>query len=232
MEPLAQLETAIAERHLLEHPFYKAWTDGTLPREALADYVRQYYAFETHLPRFFTALHARSDDAATRAALLANAWDEEHGENNHPELWLRFADALGVSRLSVADAKLHDATRALVATYREAAQRAPIACGIAALYAYEAQLPAIAEAKIAGLKAHYDVHGREGLSFFEVHRAVDVHHAAAERRLLEQSTASSDDSAVTLWASRALDAWWAFLDGVQDRSTAVPSLAGAPLQLP
>jgi pyrroloquinoline-quinone synthase len=214
------IDTRVAEHHLLKHPFYEAWTAGTLPREALLDYVRQYYAFESNLPRYLTALHARSESATVRAALLANAWDEEHGENNHPELWLRFAEALGLERSSVLEASLHDATKALVFTYREAAQKAPVEAGVAALYAYESQLPAVAEAKIAGLRKHYGVESRDGLAFFEVHRAVDVHHAAQGRRILEEAAAAQNGESAVFWAERALRAWWDFLSAVLPEKSA------------
>lgn len=210
------IDGRIAARHLLKHPFYEAWTAGTLPREALLDYVGQYYAFESNLPRFLTALHSRSESATVRAALLANAWDEEHGDANHPELWLRFADALGLERSKVVGANLHESTRALVDTYREAAGAAPVEAGVAALYAYESQLPAVADAKIAGLRAHYGVASRDGLAFFEVHRAIDVHHAAEERRILESAVADTGEKAqmTVEWTERALKAWWDFLSGV------------------
>src|SRR5580698_4964148 len=111
MTTMAEIDREIAERHLLTHPFYQAWTDGTLPRAALVDYARQYYAFESRLPRFLTALHARSEDRATRTALLSNAWDEEHGEQNHAELWLRFAESLGLSRDEVTGAVPNESTQ-------------------------------------------------------------------------------------------------------------------------
>jgi len=210
---MESIDARIAERHLLKHPFYRAWTAGTLPREALLDYAGQYYAFESKLPAFLKALAARTDSPATREALLANAWDEEHGANNHPELWLRFGEALGLPRSAIVGARLHATTQALVDTYREATEAAPAVAGVAALYAYESQLPAVAEAKIAGLKEHYGFGGsRDGLAFFEVHRTIDVHHAAEERRILEG--AGDSEAAAALWAGRALDAWWNFLRGV------------------
>jgi pyrroloquinoline-quinone synthase len=217
MASIAAVEQAIQARHLLKHPFYLAWTAGTLPRAALVDYARQYYAFESRLPRFLTALHARCEDADARASLLANAWDEEHGERNHPELWLRFAEALGVTRDEVQRATPHAATRKLLDVYGEAAGRAPVEAGVATLYAYESQLPAVAEAKIAGLKQHYGIGVGDGLAFFEVHRAVDVHHAGAERRILESAPASSAE-AVLAWADRALGAWWGFLAGIEHQA--------------
>jgi pyrroloquinoline-quinone synthase len=211
------IDAKIAEKHLLKHPFYEAWTAGTLPREALLEYVGQYYAFESNLPRYLTALHSRCEDAAVRSALLANAWDEEHGANNHPELWLRFGEALGLERAQITGARLNDATRALVDTYRQAAEKAPIEAGLAALYAYESQLPAVSAAKIEGLRKHYGVESRDGVAFFEVHRTLDVHHAAEERRLLERSLSvapAADGDAAVEWACRALGAWWDFLSAL------------------
>jgi pyrroloquinoline-quinone synthase len=205
------IDANIAAKHLLKHPFYEAWTAGTLPREALLDYVGQYYAFESNLPRVLTALHSRCESAPVRAALLANAWDEEHGPNNHPELWVRFGESLGLSRAQVTGAQLRDSTRALVDTYHQAAHMAPVEAGVAALYAYESQLPAVAEAKIDGLRKHYGVTSREGLAFFEVHRVLDAHHAAEERRIIVEGAAGE---AAVAWADRALRAWNDFLTGV------------------
>lgn len=147
MANLARIDQRIAARHLLRHPFYLSWTAGTLPRESLLEYARQYFAFESNLPRYLTAMHARSESPRVRAALLANAWDEEHGEQNHAELWLPFAGSLGLSRGEVEKATRSPATRTLVDTYWAAASPAPVEGGVAALHAYESQLPAASESK-------------------------------------------------------------------------------------
>jgi pyrroloquinoline-quinone synthase len=223
MTTMADIERAIAGKHLLTHPFYEAWTDGTLPREALLEYARQYYAFEVRLPRFLTALHARSEDLATRTALLSNAWDEEHGAENHAELWLRFAESLGLSRDEVTHATPRPTTKALVDTYRDAAERAPVSAGVAALYAYESQLPAVAKAKIEGLEAHYgfdDAGKRRGARFFDVHEAIDTGHAAAERAIVERAMATDEGRAALGGAEKALDAWWNFLSAFHPAAAA------------
>jgi pyrroloquinoline-quinone synthase len=222
MVTLESIDARIAARHLLTHPFYQAWTAGTLPREALLDYAGQYYAFESILPGLLKSLAARAESPTAREALLANARDEEHGANNHPELWLRFGEALGLERAQILEARPNATTQALVDTYREAAERAPVVGGVAALYAYESQLPAVAEAKIAGLRAHYGFDGlgarrRAGLAFFEVHRTIDVHHAAEERRIVQAACEGGSQEAASAaadWTARALEAWWNFLSGV------------------
>ena len=111
---MARVEAMIEERHLLRHPFYAKWVAGTLPVPALQEYARQYFAFESSFPRFLSALHARSDRPEVRATILENLWDEEHGEANHRELWLRFAEGIGVSREEVSSAALTPGTARLV----------------------------------------------------------------------------------------------------------------------
>lgn len=40
---LEMLDSIIEQHHLLKHPFYRAWTEGSLPRESLQVYAEQYY---------------------------------------------------------------------------------------------------------------------------------------------------------------------------------------------
>jgi pyrroloquinoline-quinone synthase len=218
MDLPARIDGMIEERHLLRHSFYRAWLDGTLPIEALREYARQYFAFESNFPRFLSGLHTRCERADVRAALLDNLWDEDHGEANHRELWLRFAEGLGVHRDEVAGAEWNDATRALVEAYRGASSAGPVVAGVAAVYAYERQVPAVAQAKMEGLRQRYGVQDARTLGFFEVHATLDVEHSDAERRIL--AGAGDDEAeAVLETAAVALDAWWAFLDAVDPQAT-------------
>jgi len=98
---LDKIDNDIADKHLLKHPFYLAWTRGELSRKALADYAQQYYHHVAAFPTYLSAVHAKCDDQATRKQLLSNLIDEEAGSPNHPELWLKFAEGLHVSDLDV-----------------------------------------------------------------------------------------------------------------------------------
>jgi pyrroloquinoline-quinone synthase len=213
MDLAARIDRLIDERHLLGHTFYRKWVAGTLPTEALQDYTRQYYAFESTFPRILSALHSRSDRADVRASLLDNLWDEEHGEANHAELWLRFAEGMGVTRDEVRAADRNEATRALVDTYWNAASDGPVAAGVAAVYAYERQVPQVAQAKIDGLRQRYGITEPQTLGFFETHATLDVEHSAAERAIIAD-LGPADEEAVVESTSAALDAWWKFLDAV------------------
>jgi pyrroloquinoline-quinone synthase len=166
------------------------------------------------MPRLLSAIHSRTEDAATRQQILDNLWDEEHGKDNHAELWLRFAEGIGVSREDVLAAEPNDATRALVHTYAEIAFDATPAEGIAALYAYERQVPQTAGSKIDGLAKHYGVDDKRTTSFFVVHGVMDIEHSGAERTMLGTLTADADPAPIEAATARALDAWWNFLSAV------------------
>jgi pyrroloquinoline-quinone synthase len=213
MDLIDRIDALIEERHLLRHPFYQQWLEGTLPTEALQEYTRQYFAFESTFPRLLSAVHSRTEDPTARAAILDNLWDEEHGEANHRELWLRFAEGMGVDRDDVRSATPNEATKALLDTYWVACREAPVAAGVAAVYAYERQVPAVAKAKIDGLRQRYDVTDDRTLGFFEVHGTLDEEHSAAERAIIE-AHGSADEQAVLDHTAAALDAWWGFLDAV------------------
>ncbi|CAN5792643.1 TenA family transcriptional regulator [soil metagenome] len=215
MDLLDRLDQMIDERHLLKHPFYTKWAEGTLPREALQEYARQYYAFESAMPRFLSAIHSRTESAEVRQQLLDNLWDEEHGRDNHAELWLRFAEGIGVDRADVRSAARNEATQALVDTYTELSREGSVAEGVAALYAYERQVPQVAGSKIDGLERHYDVTDKRTQAFFIVHGEMDIEHSGAEREMLGHLAADADPQPIEQATSRALEAWWNFLSAVE-----------------
>ena len=210
-----ELDAAVARRNLLDHPFYRAWTAGELPRARLQHYAVQYYPHVAAFPRYLSAMHARTEDLATRQVLLDNLIDEERGEHNHPELWLRFAEGLGVPRADVLEAEPEPAARALVATFDELARTRPLAAGLAALYVYESQTPSVAAAKLDGLERFYGIEDERAQAFFRVHLQADVDHAAAVGRLIERhcATPAAADDALGA-ADAALGARWSLLDAV------------------
>jgi pyrroloquinoline-quinone synthase len=220
MDVLDRIDEMIDERHLLKHPFYTKWAEGTLPIEALQEYARQYYAFESAMPRYLSALHTRTADKVVRQEILDNLWDEEHGKDNHAELWLRFAEGIGVSRDDVASATPNEATQALVDMYSEVTREAPVAAGVAALYAYERQVPQVAGSKIDGLEKHYGITDDRALKFFVIHGVLDIEHSGNERKMLGELAADKDPEPIEEATANALEAWWNFLSAVDQPAVA------------
>jgi len=211
---LDTIDDDIAGKHLLKHPFYLAWTRGELSREALTDYARQYYHHVAAFPTYLSAVHAKCEDQTTRKELLNNMIDEEAGSPNHPELWLQFAEGLGVSDVEARNTTKEPETKNLIDTFRSICGDGSTAEGFAALYAYESQIPAICESKIDGLRTHYGFTNPKHYEYFSVHIEADREHSAAERKMLAAYVDKQNFESVKASVNRVLDALWEMLSGV------------------
>lgn len=215
---LEGIEKAIAAKHLLTHPFYQAWTRGELTKEALQDYAQQYYQHVAAFPTYLSAVHAKTEDQQVRKHLLQNLMDEEAGTPNHPELWLQFTDALGLDRQEVQSAERWSETDGVINTFRSICNSEIPAEGIAALYAYESQIPAVSTSKIDGLKKFYGFNEQRDFEYFSVHIEADKEHARVERELLAQLfgglALSSELNRIQASVEKVLDALWELLSGV------------------
>ena len=149
----AAIDAAVEARSMLAHPFYQAWEKGELSREALREYAKQYFHHVEAFPRAVSAVHANCPDAQGRRLLAENLAEEEgvgEGKDDHAALWIGFAAGMGADEEEVRGADVSAETRNLIETFRRLSRKS-YASGLAALYAYASQLPAIAKTKIKGL---------------------------------------------------------------------------------
>jgi len=212
-ELLARLDAAIAEKNLLKHPFYQDWQAGKLSRQALQLYAAQYYRHVEAFPKHLRVLAARTE-GPLRDTVMENLAEEENPAAPHPKLWRDFAAAVGVGEDDITCCPALPGTQAVVATFREICGDRTVAEAVAALYAYEAQVPEIAGTKIDGLRKFYGVEKPTALAYFAVHEEADKAHREAWRNWLnEHSDASSNDEVVAT-ANEALTALWGALDAV------------------
>lgn len=211
-----RIDTAIAQYAMLKHPFYQSWSEGKLDRSILRNYATQYYAHVKAFPTYVSAVHSHCDDLEIRQSLLENLIEEERGGENHPELWLRFADGLGASRKEIKEAELLASTVESVQTLKSITGNPDYRVGLAGLYAYESQIPEVAKTKRTGLKAFYGIDDTRAISFFTVHETMDVLHSDSEIEVLSKSCLSDcDQQAVVEAAGDAAQALWSFLSGVE-----------------
>ncbi|HEY9883246.1 MAG TPA: CADD family putative folate metabolism protein [Thermosynechococcaceae cyanobacterium] len=215
------LKSIVDRKHLLTHPFYIAWTEGKLTRTHLKHYAIQYFQNVLAFPTYLSAVHFNTpsfDNAiAVRQEILENLIEEERGETNHPALWKRFAEALGATEAELAATSALATTTNLVDTFRQLCLTSPFYAGLAALYAYESQIPDIAAVKVDGLKQFYGMTNPEDYQFFTVHQQADVWHTATSQKLIEQYADTPEKQAEALKvAEKAADALWQFLDGVYE----------------
>jgi pyrroloquinoline-quinone synthase len=215
----SQIDSRVAERAMLSHPFYQAWTEGRLPLDTLRDYARRYFHHVEAFPRAVSAVHSACPDRDGRRMLAENLAEEEGieaGKQDHASLWLMFACGLGESEIAVRAQALNPETEALIATFRKLSHRS-YASGLGALYAYESQFPAVAAAKIEGLIDRYGIDDEETLRFFRVHESADVEHSAVCRSLLDRLPEGEQAEAIAAGEELA-GALWNFLSGVEARA--------------
>jgi pyrroloquinoline-quinone synthase len=215
----AQFETklrdAVMQYSMLKHPFYVAWTEGKLSKAVLAEYAKQYYAHVRAFPTYVSGVHSHCEDLPVRQELLENLIEEERGTENHPELWLRFAEALGAAREVVDTAELLPSTKDSVERLRSLTQSEDYRKGLAALLAYESQIPEVARTKREGLESFHGIADERAIAFFRVHENIDVLHQQVEMKILSERCQTPATQGNAIAAARdAAKALWSFLDGI------------------
>jgi pyrroloquinoline-quinone synthase len=221
-EFLSALDALIAEKHLLKHPFYQLWSQGKLTRENLREYAVSYYPHVAAFPTYVSGVHSGCEDAALRQDLLENLIEEERGTDNHPALWRRFAAALGAAESDLRSSPRTPEVAAAIAEFRRSTREGSVAEGLAALYAYESQIPEVSKTKREGLCAFYGIVDDEATRFFSVHEEADVWHRQVERDALARAADSPEQREKALDAARrCCDALNRALDGVMRENALV-----------
>jgi pyrroloquinoline-quinone synthase len=212
------LDARLETYDLLNHPFYQAWSKGELTREDLREYASEYWHHVSAFPAYLSALHSHLPDGKLRRVVLENLADEEGLDSGtpHSDLWMDFARGMGADETAVRGREIGPETCALLEYFRATMQVSP-AAALAALYAYESRVPAIARTKDDGLTHHY---GADAATrrYFTVHTTADVHHArvwrnalaaelAAHPEEIEAALNAGEDAARTLWVA---------LDGIEN----------------
>jgi pyrroloquinoline-quinone synthase len=222
-----ELEARIARYDLLCHPFYKAWAAGELTREDLQEYAREYYHHVKAFPIHLAELGTRLEDGELQRAVLANMSDEKGGENpygepspSHSELWLDFAEGVGASR-NMRGHTPPPAVKDLVGLFHRVAQQGTPEEALATFYAYEAQVPRVAQEKARGLEQMYGADGKTR-GYFTLHSTADVYHSRVWRRQLAKQLESNPQAAEKALESgeAAAKALWNALDGIEERRMA------------
>jgi pyrroloquinoline-quinone synthase len=184
-----ELDAIVRDHDLNEHPFYRAWRAGTLPRSRLAAYASEYAPFIETIELGWRCL----GDSAHAAA-----------EREHARLWHQFREALGpASEPSCPEAAaLADEARRSFADPVES---------LGVLYAFESQQPSTARSKLDGLQAHYAV-GDEAAEYFRIH--ADDYGERERLRGLAARLSPSDQARAKGACERACKAMWSALSGI------------------
>ena len=217
------LEERIHQYDLLCHPYYKAWSAGELTRDDLRAYAEGYYPHVEAFPGYLAQLGVRLEEGELRRAVLANMTDEKGGEDSfgepersHSELWLDFVEGVGGSR--VPKRRPVAEVRKLISWFQRVASEGTPEEALAAFYAYESQVPRVAQEKDRVLRELYGA-DEETCRYFTVHATAGVDHAPVWRKQLEKRVKANPETSKKALAAaeNAAKALWAVMDGFEAR---------------
>jgi pyrroloquinoline-quinone synthase len=181
MSLLVRIDAEIEKQSLLKHPFYRSWSEGKLTQENLAGYSMEYFQLVKVVPRMVS--NVASFASPSLSGPIRENMEEEQ---THIEPWVSFAGSLGVTRSKLESYQGAPATLECVKAL-ESLTASSFEQGVAAMYAYEKQLPQISRSKIDGLRKYYGLAGGDATRYFELHEEADVRHAAVWRAFLARS---------------------------------------------
>lgn len=219
------LDERIHKYDLLCHPFYQAWSAGELTRDDLREYAEDYYPHVEAFPGHLAQLGVRLEESELRHAVLANLTDKKGGEDSfgepersHAELWLDFVEGVGGSR--VRKRRPVGEVRKLISWFQRVAGEGTPEEALAAFYAYESQVPRLAQEKDRSLRELYGADAKTRF-YFTLH-ATGVHHARVWRVQIEKRVKANPETAEKALAAAesAAKTLWAVLDGFEARRTA------------
>ncbi len=160
----------IAQRSVLKHPFYVRWSAGELTIDHLCFYAKEYFRLVERIPGIVERVRDCVEDRELRDRIHRNVVEEQE----HVGLWKRFARSLGLSERELLAHKVSAKTQEAIRTLEELAEMGSDE-GMAAMYALEKELPAIAQAKKDGLTRFYGLTSSDAHIYFDEHLGEEKH---------------------------------------------------------
>ena len=201
---IKKIDLLIEERSLLKHPFYQTWSEGKLTQDALAGYSKEYYQLVKAVPRFMTPLLETSPE------LLIDELDfNQKEETEHINLWIKFANALGVTTYDLeAYTGLEKTTMSVEGLF---SNMYSFDTGSAAMYALEKEIPKISQTKLEGLAEFYDLTSFDATVYLKEHKEADLRHVKTWKNAIDSS--SKDEQTIIRAAENSLTCQNLLLDG-------------------
>ena len=183
---ILKIDQIIEERSLLEHPFYQTWSEGKLTHDALAGYSKEYFQLVKAVPKFMNQLLESAPES------IYDELDYNRVEEiNHIDLWIKFANELGISYNELINYTGTEKTNKAVSTLNSL--MSSFESGAAAMYAFEKEIPKISQIKLDGLAEFYGITSEDATEYFREHTEADIRHTQSWQKILEESSGHDQD---------------------------------------
>ena len=208
---IKRIDYEIEKHSLLKHVFYQMWSEGKLTINHLQGYSKEYFQLVKVVPKFVENIFNVIADPSLKRAVGQNLKEE----SEHIEPWIMFSTAMGIQRNDLASYKGENETNMAVSTLSQLTERS-LEEAVAAMYAYEKELPKISRSKIDGLKKFYGVQSNEATKYLEIHEEVDLRHSEVWKNILKTIPEEKQERALNA-AISSLEAQNKLLDSVQKK---------------
>lgn len=206
---IERIDYEIEKRSLLKHRFYQMWSEGKLTFNHLQGYSKEYFQLVKVVPKFVENILNRVTDPSLKRDVGQNLKEEYE----HIEPWIMFSTAMGVQREDLTTYKGQNETNNAVSILTQLTKLS-LEEAVAAMYAYEKELPKISRSKIDGLNKFYGVKSNDATKYLEIHEEVDLRHSEVWKSVLQ--TIPEDKQELTFNAAiNSLEAQNKLLDSVQ-----------------
>lgn len=196
----SKLDQMIAAKSVLLHPFYVRWSKGQLTMDDMRVYAKEYFKLVERIPGIVERVRDRVTDDQFKAQIEVNRIEEQE----HVELWKRFAKSVGVSESELAAHQASPKTEAAIRSLEHECE-ASAERGVVAMYALELELPQIARTKKEGLCDFYGLTSEDAHIYFDEHLKEEKHIAVWRTQPLGADSEAAADASLTA-QNRVLDA--------------------------
>ena len=210
-----------ARRTFGGHPLWLAIAEGKLSRKQMQVFAVQFFLQVREFPRGISAMHANCPFPEERMKLAESIYEEDTGRLSgcnlpHPEIFIRFGEAVGLTRAEMVEGRPLPATRALIDWFElSSKQRSFIEAAAAMNLAAEGQVPGAFGPMARRLQEHYGL-SREAVAFWDVHEVADAEHSnVGDHIVIRHATDAATQARVRDALQHSLDAWWQFFDGIE-----------------
>ena len=179
MPSLSQkIDQLIDKYSLLKHPFYMKWSEGSLPKNALKGYAKEYFHMVKAVPDIVESILS-FQDLKFREEIDSLRKDEI----KHIDLWLQFTKAFGYNDVEIKQYTPFERTEEVVKSLSN--MITDFDNGAVLMYALEKEIPAVSRSKLDGLKKYYPEVDQHAQEYFEVHVESDLEHAEVWKNIID-----------------------------------------------
>jgi len=151
-------------------------------------YAKEYYALVSAIPTIVSIVLEKAK--ADRPEIVAFIEKNMKEEQEHVELWERFASSMGITKEEL---KAYEPSAKMQSAIQDLKDGVSVSldAGISAVYAFERELPEIAKTKKEGLIAFYGLTSQDAHVYFDAHLNEEEH-----LKVWRDAAEKADESAV------------------------------------